>query len=162
MIEDRLNCITLGGIMSRNREELDKLTEFRKKCPHDKIYSNSILCSNPPQREWVCRICGKRDTDSLSLRTKAKESYELVRERFSNVLTMDDLNKIMEQDEEKVPKIFGSKHTLEDSIPMIKKEWDVWICGHCGKAGIFPGMNHCYHCGSTQRWDQAEKTKGNK
>ncbi len=37
-----------------------------KECTHiDKVYGNAILCSLPPQRNWICRKCGERGTDTI-------------------------------------------------------------------------------------------------
>lgn len=34
-------------------------------CIHDKCYSLKLLCSIPPQVEWICRKCDKEGFDSL-------------------------------------------------------------------------------------------------
>lgn len=31
-------------------------------CQHEKLYSLSILTSNPPQYQWICELCGERGT----------------------------------------------------------------------------------------------------
>ena len=36
-----------------------------KNCNHDKAYSNMMLMSNPPQRDWICRVCGEKGRDTI-------------------------------------------------------------------------------------------------
>ncbi|MCK9482489.1 MAG: hypothetical protein M0R38_12175 [Bacteroidia bacterium] len=47
---------------------------------HDKVYSNEILCSNPPQCKWICRMCGKRGTDIVG--EKPIDEYQELIERW--------------------------------------------------------------------------------
>lgn len=31
-------------------------------CRHEKVYENSLLLTDPPQRRWICRKCGEQGT----------------------------------------------------------------------------------------------------
>ncbi len=37
-----------------------KKTNAMNNCAHVKVWSNNILTSNPPQRDWICSRCGER------------------------------------------------------------------------------------------------------
>jgi hypothetical protein len=47
-------------------------------CPHDKVYSNSILCSLPPQIRWICRLCLEEGVDVLPC-SPVTDEYEQLR-----------------------------------------------------------------------------------
>lgn len=42
---------------------LTSLPTKEEMCKHEKIYSNEVLTSMPPQHPWICKKCGKRGTD---------------------------------------------------------------------------------------------------
>ena len=52
-------------------------------CEHDKVYSNAILTSYPPQRHWICRKCGEKGTDWLGSYGDLNE-YDDLCEKFEN------------------------------------------------------------------------------
>jgi len=53
--------------------------KFGEPCRHDKVYADYILTSNPPQMDWVCRICGSRGRDVCGRYTGRSEYDELIR-----------------------------------------------------------------------------------
>jgi len=54
--------------------------EEQKICEHEKVYANEIMCSNPPQRKWICRKCGTEgvDVDNGSI----DDEYKAIKRKF--------------------------------------------------------------------------------
>lgn len=50
-------------------------------CLHEKVYSNRILASMPPQTPWICRLCGETGIDQEKL-AMPKESYDDLMVKF--------------------------------------------------------------------------------
>ena len=50
-------------------------------CHHDKVYSQIVMTSFPPQYAWICRSCGIKGVDRIDYDTA--ESYEMVEARFA-------------------------------------------------------------------------------
>lgn len=49
------------------------------KCEHDKVYSNSLLLSLPPKREWQCSKCGITGTVIVDVINDKKTKNILLR-----------------------------------------------------------------------------------
>ena len=68
----------LGWLIGATKEK--PMTD-QEECKHEKVYSNSILTSDPPQTPWICKLCGKTGTDRSSISFQ-EETYEQLLERF--------------------------------------------------------------------------------
>ena len=51
-------------------------------CTHDKVYSNNMLTSYPPQTEWICSKCGKQGVERSMVVTNT-DTYDDIVKRFS-------------------------------------------------------------------------------
>ena len=49
-------------------------------CKHEKVYSNRIIPSNPPQVQWICRKCGEMGTEWLG--SYGHNDYDELRKKF--------------------------------------------------------------------------------
>lgn len=61
---------------------LDEQTADQLVCGHDKVYSDTVLCSYPPQYPWICRHCGLKGVD-ISGVLRPTETYDDVVKRFA-------------------------------------------------------------------------------
>lgn len=54
-------------------------------CKHDRVYSNRYLLSHPPQKEWICRICGAEGVEAVQFApyTFANE-YDAIKKKFQD------------------------------------------------------------------------------
>ena len=54
------------------------------KCEHEKVYEQSLLASNPPQQNWICRKCKIRGRDVVGVyvdvRKQQREFDDLCKE----------------------------------------------------------------------------------
>lgn len=51
-------------------------------CNHDKVYDNQILCSDPPQRRWICACCYEQGTETIGISKDYGRTYdEIVSEK---------------------------------------------------------------------------------
>lgn len=57
-------------------------------CKHVKVYSEYILCSYPPQHQWVCKICGEQGADVVG--TYKANEYDEVVKKFKEVNDVQD------------------------------------------------------------------------
>jgi hypothetical protein len=55
-----------------------------KKCYHNKVFSNHVLTSIPPQRRWICSKCGTRglETEYATAYGAMFPTYEDVEKHF--------------------------------------------------------------------------------
>lgn len=53
-------------------------------CVHEKVYSNEVLTSNPPQRRWICSKCGDEGTSfyTESLIHSSTSDYAEIKAKF--------------------------------------------------------------------------------
>jgi hypothetical protein len=49
-----------------------------KQCKHEKVYSNTVLLTDPPQYQWICRLCGK---EGINKGTSDNEYERLKKEK---------------------------------------------------------------------------------
>lgn len=60
------------------------MKESLTNCNHDKVYDNqNLLTSFPPQRRWICRLCGEEGVDPVGgpPLTFANE-YDVIKKKF--------------------------------------------------------------------------------
>ena len=51
-------------------------------CNHNKIYSQTMLMSYPPQQLWICSKCGEKGTDIIG---KVEENkYDEIIKQFNS------------------------------------------------------------------------------
>ncbi len=53
-----------------------------KGCRHDWVYSNSMLTSYPPQRDKICKKCGKKERETIGKAIKMENTYDGVYKKF--------------------------------------------------------------------------------
>ena len=81
---------TRGYISPAQYERIMKSTfEKQKKCVHEKIYEQSVLCSYPAQRCWICKKCGKRGTETEGSYVDMNEFYHIL-EKFRNFPNLEE------------------------------------------------------------------------
>jgi hypothetical protein len=34
-------------------------------CKHEKVFSDHLVMTNPPQRDWICKVCGQTGSDQV-------------------------------------------------------------------------------------------------
>lgn len=51
----------------------------KEECQHDKVFSNIVLTSNPPQYPWICRKCGFEGVDRGTMYV---DEYSEIKRRF--------------------------------------------------------------------------------
>jgi hypothetical protein len=54
----------------------------KKPCNHNKVYSNFVYASNPPQYPWICSICGETGVDYGTVSNYYNE-YEEIKKKFN-------------------------------------------------------------------------------
>ena len=59
----------------------------KKQCNHKKIYENRMLLSIPPQRRWVCEICGEEGIDRIGGYDDYVDKFTLTKEKFAKSKT---------------------------------------------------------------------------
>lgn len=47
------------------RRAPDQYTPAPVECDHNKVYSDHVLCTAPPQYPWICSKCGKQGIDRM-------------------------------------------------------------------------------------------------
>lgn len=82
-------------------------------CNHDKVFSNYVLTSNPPQYPWICRKCGYMSRD-IGEYYSARNEYEELIEKFRKDLPTNQV------EEEKMKAI---EEYAKETIPKINAKW---------------------------------------
>jgi len=59
----------------------------KKQCNHKKVYSNKIMCSLPPQRKWICEICGEEGIEQIGSYNDYIDRFSIVKEKFAKSKT---------------------------------------------------------------------------
>lgn len=70
----------MAGIGENKRSNTPTPRPQIEKCSHKKVYADFQLCSYPPQRPWICSLCGEEGYDIEQI--LESESYENVKKRF--------------------------------------------------------------------------------
>lgn len=52
-----------------------------RKCEHVRCFSKSMLMSFPPQRPWICELCGAEGTDDMEMSVDLGRYDELKRKK---------------------------------------------------------------------------------
>lgn len=99
---------------------------------HDKVYSNCLLTSDPPQQNWICRKCGATGIDTVGF--TFNNEYAVILEKFAKVRDENELRTlkdfgtyILEGPSEDYPK--GRKDLAEE----LKHEAKKWILSRVRK-----------------------------
>jgi hypothetical protein len=91
LIECLTNKMGMSGILNEILDFAPKLGETimenKKQCNHKKIYAQEILCSIPPQRRWICEICGEEGIDRIGSYDDYIDKFKLIKERFTKSKT---------------------------------------------------------------------------
>jgi hypothetical protein len=77
--------VSVSGI-ALNKLCLDD-THNKKQCNHKKIYAQEILCSIPPQRKWICELCGEEGIERIGSINDYIDNYKIVKEQFAKSKT---------------------------------------------------------------------------
>jgi len=54
---------------------------MKTECAHEKVWANVLLMSDPPQKQWICRLCGQFGTEFVGL-SSSRDDYREVMEKF--------------------------------------------------------------------------------
>ena len=53
-------------------------------CAHQKVYQNSMMMSNPPKKNWICKKCGTKGVTIFGNSSREEETYEDIVRRFES------------------------------------------------------------------------------
>jgi hypothetical protein len=52
-------------------------------CRHERVFSPTILTSNPPQQRWICKHCGLEGTEVLGAVVNISNAYDDLKKKFA-------------------------------------------------------------------------------
>lgn len=54
-------------------------------CEHNKVYSNHMFCTFPPQKAWICRKCGLEGVELINpVPSTFADEYTAIKKKFQD------------------------------------------------------------------------------